>query len=36
MGRADGVSAWIQTFDDGTVCVSFAVWIRDVDASGYF
>ncbi|MFJ7128787.1 hypothetical protein [Streptomyces sp. NPDC098101] len=20
----------------GTVCVSFAVWIRDVDASGYF
>ncbi|MER6597898.1 hypothetical protein C6W96_02865 [Streptomyces sp. CS149] len=32
----DGVSAWIQTFDGGTVHVSFAVWIRDVDASGYF
>lgn len=32
----DGVSAWIQTFRDGVVCVSFAVWIRDVDASGYF
>ncbi|SCF80143.1 hypothetical protein [Streptomyces sp. Cmuel-A718b] len=32
----DGVSAWIQTFGDGTVHVSFAVWIRDVDASGYF
>ncbi|MFD4747659.1 hypothetical protein ACFWOS_19670 [Streptomyces rubiginosohelvolus] len=32
----DGVSAWIQTFGDGEVCVSFAVWIRDVDASGYF
>ncbi|MFE2207012.1 hypothetical protein [Streptomyces rubiginosohelvolus] len=32
----DGVSAWLQTFGDGAVCVSFAVWIRDVDASGYF
>ncbi|MEU8540731.1 hypothetical protein AB0C52_12240 [Streptomyces sp. NPDC048717] len=32
----DGVGAWIQTFSSGTVNVSFAVWIRDVDESGYF
>ncbi|MFM9496209.1 hypothetical protein ACKI1Q_21610 [Streptomyces galilaeus] len=32
----DGVGGWIQTFGDGVVCVSFAVWIRDVDESGYF
>ncbi|MFJ5934455.1 hypothetical protein [Streptomyces sp. NPDC093071] len=32
----DGVGAWIRTFGGGAVCVSFAVWIRDVDASGYF
>ncbi|MFJ8128403.1 hypothetical protein [Streptomyces hydrogenans] len=32
----DGVGAWIQTFSSGTVTVSFAVWIRDVDESGYF
>ncbi|WP_432060957.1 hypothetical protein [Streptomyces sp. S1] len=32
----DGVGAWIRTFAGGTVRVSFAVWIRDVDGSGYF
>ncbi|MFJ3188357.1 hypothetical protein [Streptomyces halstedii] len=30
------IGAWIQTFTSGTVSVSFAVWIRDVDESGYF
>ncbi|MEU1488039.1 hypothetical protein [Streptomyces sp. NPDC005752] len=30
------VGAWIQTFTNGTVIVSFAVWIREVDESGYF
>ncbi|MET8828026.1 hypothetical protein ABZX40_21510 [Streptomyces sp. NPDC004610] len=34
--RKDGVRGWIQTFRDGAVRVSFAVWIRDVDDSGYF
>ncbi|MFJ3929888.1 hypothetical protein [Streptomyces sp. NPDC090029] len=32
----DGIGAWIRTFSSGTVTVSFTVWIRDVDASGYF
>ncbi|MGP3634903.1 hypothetical protein ACTU45_16275 [Streptomyces sp. 24-1644] len=32
----DGVGGWIQTFGCGAVSVSFAVWIRDVDESGYF
>ncbi|MFD4764584.1 hypothetical protein ACFWOJ_39040 [Streptomyces sp. NPDC058439] len=32
----DGVGGWIQTFASGAVSVSFAVWIRDVDESGYF
>lgn len=32
----DGVGAWIRTSGGGTVSVSFAVWIRDVDESGYF
>jgi hypothetical protein len=32
----DGVRAWIQPFADGGADVSFAPWIRDVDASGYF
>ncbi|MFB8036883.1 hypothetical protein ACFC5Z_28905 [Streptomyces sp. NPDC056004] len=32
----DGVGGWIQTFGGGVVCVSFYVWIRDVDESGYF
>ncbi|WP_406382970.1 hypothetical protein [Streptomyces sp. NBC_01618] len=32
----DGVGGWIQTFGGGVVSVSFAVWIRDVDESGYF
>lgn len=32
----DGTGAWIRTFDSGTVTVSFAVRIRDVDESGYF
>lgn len=32
----DGVGGWIQTFSGGAVSVSFAVWIRDVDESGYF
>ncbi|MER5736504.1 MULTISPECIES: hypothetical protein [unclassified Streptomyces] len=32
----DGVGAWIRTFSSGTVTVSFTVWIRDVDESGYF
>ncbi|MFE5211810.1 hypothetical protein [Streptomyces sp. NPDC056600] len=32
----DGVQAWILPFGDGAIEVSFAVWIRDVDASGYF
>lgn len=31
-----GVRGWIQTFRTGAVRVSFAVWIRDVDESGYF
>ncbi|WP_137231494.1 hypothetical protein [Streptomyces sp. BPSDS2] len=30
------VRGWIQTFSSGAVSVSFAVWIRDVDESGYF
>ncbi|MFJ9058126.1 hypothetical protein [Streptomyces sp. NPDC102409] len=30
------IGAWIQTLTSGTVSVSFAVWIRDVDESGYF
>ncbi|WP_190195351.1 hypothetical protein [Streptomyces minutiscleroticus] len=34
--RKDGVRGWIQTFRSGIVRVSFAVWIRDVDESGYF
>lgn len=34
--RRDGVDGWIQAFGDGAVQVSFTVWIRDVDASGYF
>ncbi|MGW0792545.1 hypothetical protein ACWD04_31090 [Streptomyces sp. NPDC002911] len=32
----DGAGGWIQTFDGGPIGVSFAVWIRDVDESGYF
>ncbi|MEU9746037.1 hypothetical protein [Streptomyces niveus] len=32
----DGVHGWTQVFGDGEVRVSFTVWIRDVDASGYF
>ncbi|MFP1629455.1 hypothetical protein ACLB9X_30805 [Streptomyces sp. 5K101] len=32
----DGIRGWIQTFRSGAVSVSFAVWIRDVDESGYF
>ncbi|WP_348538885.1 hypothetical protein [Streptomyces atroolivaceus] len=32
----DGVGGWIQTSGGGAVRVSFAVWIRDVDESGYF
>nr|WP_108955491.1 hypothetical protein [Streptomyces fragilis] len=32
----DGVRASILPFGDGAIDVSFAVWIRDVDASGYF
>ncbi|MFE9722734.1 hypothetical protein ACFYQ5_03800 [Streptomyces sp. NPDC005794] len=32
----DGVGGWIQTLGGGAVSVSFAVWIRDVDESGYF
>ncbi|MER6023757.1 hypothetical protein [Streptomyces anulatus] len=32
-GSAGG---WIQTFGGGAVSVSFFVWIRDVDESGYF
>ncbi|WDG32326.1 hypothetical protein N7925_30325 [Streptomyces sp. CA-278952] len=31
-----GVGGWIQTFGGGAVSVSFFVWIRDVDESGYF
>ncbi|MFI1186294.1 hypothetical protein [Streptomyces californicus] len=27
---------WIQTLRDGVVRVSFFVWVRDVDESGYF
>lgn len=33
---ADGTGAWIRTSGSGAVDVSFAVWIRDVDESGYF
>ncbi|MFF6888527.1 hypothetical protein ACFY9F_35705 [Streptomyces sp. NPDC012421] len=32
----DGIGAWIRTWSSGTVTVSFTVWIRDVDESGYF
>ncbi|MFH8729880.1 hypothetical protein [Streptomyces termitum] len=32
----DGIGAWIQPSGSGAVGVSFAVWLRDVDASGYF
>jgi hypothetical protein len=32
----DGVRGWTQAFSNGAVRVSFAVWIRDVDESGYF
>ncbi|MFF3127060.1 hypothetical protein ACFVRD_33220 [Streptomyces sp. NPDC057908] len=32
----DCVGGWIQMFGGGAVSVSFAVWIRDVDESGYF
>jgi hypothetical protein len=32
----DGIRSWIQTFSTGEVRVSFTVWIRDVDESGYF
>ncbi|WP_411082273.1 hypothetical protein [Streptomyces sp. cmx-18-6] len=32
----NGVGGWIQTFRSESVSVSFAVWIRDVDESGYF
>ncbi|MFH8434863.1 hypothetical protein ACH4A3_06420 [Streptomyces sp. NPDC018007] len=31
-----GVGGWIQTSGDGEVSVSFFVWTRDVDESGYF
>ncbi|WP_190046605.1 hypothetical protein [Streptomyces galilaeus] len=34
--RKDGVRGWTQKFRSGAVRVSFAVWIRDVDESGYF
>ncbi|MFF8974817.1 hypothetical protein [Streptomyces sp. NPDC014995] len=34
--RKGGIRGWIQTFRSGAVRVSFAVWIRDVDESGYF
>jgi hypothetical protein len=34
--RKDGVRGWIQTFSSGSIRVSFTVWIRDVDESGYF
>ncbi|MFH9137143.1 hypothetical protein [Streptomyces sp. NPDC017524] len=30
------VGGWIQSFGGGAVSVSFFVWIRDVDESGYF
>ncbi|MEV6263387.1 hypothetical protein AB0M42_21905 [Streptomyces sp. NPDC051784] len=30
------IGAWIQTFSGGTVSVSFVVWSRGVDESGYF
>ncbi|MFK0134637.1 hypothetical protein ACIQRZ_30220 [Streptomyces rubiginosohelvolus] len=30
------VGGWIQSFEGGAVSVSFFVWIRDVDESGYF
>ncbi|MGW4053415.1 hypothetical protein ACWENA_21545 [Streptomyces sp. NPDC004779] len=32
----DGAGAWIRTSSSGTVTVSFTVWTRDVDESGYF
>ncbi|GHB11396.1 hypothetical protein ACIQRS_14270 [Streptomyces termitum] len=32
----NGIGAWIQPSGSGAVGVSFAVWIRDVDTSGYF
>ncbi|WP_103535815.1 hypothetical protein [Streptomyces sp. SM11] len=31
-----GVGGWIQSFGGGAVSVSFFVWIRDIDESGYF
>ncbi|MFD3816862.1 hypothetical protein ACFWRZ_17470 [Streptomyces rubiginosohelvolus] len=30
------VGGWVQPFEGGAVSVSFFVWIRDVDESGYF
>ncbi|MGW6285748.1 hypothetical protein [Streptomyces sp. NPDC055107] len=30
------VGGWIRTFDGGAISVSFFVWTRDVDESGYF
>ncbi|MFJ5888156.1 hypothetical protein [Streptomyces californicus] len=32
----NAVGGWIQTLGGGVVRVSFFVWFRDVDASGYF
>lgn len=32
----NGIRGWTQTFGGGAVIVSFTVWIRDVDESGYF
>lgn len=34
--RKDGIRGWTQKFRSGAVRTSFAVWIRDVDESGYF
>ncbi|WP_055691950.1 hypothetical protein [Streptomyces prasinus] len=34
--RKEGLRGAIQKFSSGAVRVSFAVWIRDVDGSGYF
>ncbi|MFD5271651.1 hypothetical protein [Streptomyces sp. NPDC058335] len=34
--RKDGIRGWTQKFRSGAVRVSFAVWMRDVDESGYF
>ncbi|MFG2217645.1 hypothetical protein ACGFN1_22650 [Streptomyces sp. NPDC048685] len=32
----NGIRGWTQTLEGEAVIVSFTVWIRDIDESGYF